>query len=103
MRQIMFLPLILLLSGCVRETPVSETVLDSALQQVAALEQTLAPECKTDTVITQTAVIKTQIRAAKQSCKAEKADIIKQKRKWQFYFWALSAAIICYIIRKILK
>ena len=93
----------ILLSGCVREQPLSETISESAINATTALEQSLPVECKTDAIIMQTAVIKTQIRAIEKACASEKAQITREKMKWFWSFWGLVAVIGLYIVRKILK
>ena len=99
------IPLIftILLSGCTREAPVSETIADNAINATTALEQTLAPECKTDGIKTQLAVIKTEIRATKNACQAEKEQITREMLKWKWLFWGLVTAIGVFVVRKVLK
>lgn len=93
----------ILLAGCARKAPVSETIADSAINTTTALEQSLTPECKTDNVITQLAVIRTQIRAVSNACDAEKEQIDRERLKWFWAFWGLVCVIGAYAVRKILK
>lgn len=97
------LGLIISLSGCARETPVSDTLTENAVSATTALEKALPEECKTDFVNTQFTVIKTEIRAIKSACDVEKDVINGQRIKWRMGFWVLSFGILAYIIRKILK
>lgn len=97
------LGLIISLSGCARETPVSDTLTENAVSATTALEKALPEECKTDFVNTQFTVIKTEIRAIKNACDVEKDIITNEKLKWKWSFWALTAVIGLYIGRKILK
>lgn len=97
------LTLAVLLSGCTKNTPVSDTLAENAINATTALEKALPEECKTDFVTTQFAVIKTEIRATKNACDVEKDVITKEKLKWQWGFWILVAVIGAYIGRKILK
>ena len=93
----------LLLVGCTRQEPLSETIAEAAVNTVTAIEQSLPAECKTDAVTTQFIVAKAEIRNVKNACENEKKEITKDKRKWQFGFWALVLVIGAYITRKILK
>lgn len=99
------IPLILtiLLSGCAREEPVSQTISENAINATTALEQSLTAECKTDSIKTQLAVIKTEIRAVNKACQTEKEHITREKNSWKLGFWGLIIIIGVYIIRKILK
>lgn len=97
------LTLAVLLSGCAKDTPVSDTLADNAVNATTALEKALPEECKTDFVNTQFTVIKTEIRAIKNACDIEKDVITKEKLKWQWGFWLLVAVIGVYVGKKILK
>ena len=98
-----FCLLVLLLAGCAKSEPVSSTIADNAVNNVTALEQALPAECKTDAIVTQLTVIKTEIRAVKKSCDAEKDVITKEKLKWKMSFWGLVCVIGLYISRRFLK
>lgn len=98
-----FFMLGLLLAGCAKSEPVSSTIADNAVNNVNALEQALPVECKTDAITTQLTVIKTEIRAVKKSCDAEKDVITKEKTKWQMSFWGLVLVIGLYISKRLLK
>lgn len=98
-----FFLLILLLAGCSKTQPVSDTIADNAITATTALEQQLPAECKTSGITTQFEVIKTEIRAAKNACQAEKDIITHDKLKWKYGFWALVAIIGIYIARKVMK
>ena len=103
---ILFIVLVLLvlsLCACNRQQPVSETISDNAVTATTALEQSLPKECKTDAILTQFTVIKTEIRNAKNACVIEKDTITQEKRKWQWAFWGLVVLIGAYIARKVLK
>ena len=94
---------LILLFGCAREAPVSETISENAVNATTALEKTLKPECKTEGISAQISVIKTEIRAAKSACQAEKDEITRDKLKWKFSFWALVGVIAAYIAKKVLR
>lgn len=103
MRFTILLILTVLLSGCARETPVSETLTENAINATTALEQTLPSECKSDAIVTQITVIKTEIRAIKSACQTEKDEITRDKLKWKLAFWALVGVVAAYILRKVMK
>jgi hypothetical protein len=99
------IPLIftILLSGCARETPVSNTIADNAITATTALEQSLPAECKTESITTQITVVKTQIRAIKNACETEKNVIEQEKTRWKWSFYGVLILIGLYIARKIFK
>ena len=97
------LALAIMLGGCARQEPVSETIANNAINATTALEQQLPAECKTEAMTTQITVIKTEIRAVKSACQTEKDQITQEKLKWKMSFWALVAVIGVYIARKVLK
>lgn len=95
--------LMLTLSGCAREEPVSQTISENAINATTALEQSLTVECKTDSIKTQLTVIKTEIMAVNKACQTEKEQITREKNSWKLGFWGLIIIMGAYIIRKILK
>lgn len=103
MRFAILLIFTILLNGCARETPVSDTIADNAVNATTALQQALPDECKTAAINTQFDVIRTEIRAVKTACQTEKDVITSEKLKWQWAFWALAAMVSVYFARKILK
>lgn len=92
-----------LISACSRATPVSDEIANGAIDATNGLEQQLPHECKTSTITTQLAVIKTQIRAITNACQTEKDVITEQKRKYQWAFFGLLAVVGMFIIKKVLK
>lgn len=97
------IPFVILLAGCAKQEPLSETIAETAINTVTAIEQSLPAECKTDAVTTQFIVAKTEIRNVKNACDNEKKDILRDKRKWQVGFWGLLIVIAAYVARKLLK
>lgn len=95
--------LLLLLIGCARNEPVSSTISDNAITATNGLEQSLPKECKSESVITQLTVIKTEIRAARNACEVEKEVITQEKLRWMWSFWALAIVVGAYMIKKVLK
>ena len=98
-----FFLLALLLAGCAKNEPVSETIADNAVNATTALEKTLPEECKTESIKAQLTVIKTQIRAINSACETEKEVITGEKLRWKYSFWILIGIIAAYILRKVTK
>lgn len=97
------LPIAILLTGCANDTPISETIADSAIGATTVLEQTLPEECKTEPIKTQLTVIKTQIRAITKACETEKDTITREKMKWKYSFWILIGIILAYVFKRMTK
>ena len=95
--------LVLLLAGCSKTEPVSNTIADNAISTVVAVEKALPDGCKTDAVKTQLTVIKSEIRSIASACESEKDVITTEKLKWKFGFWGLVIVIGLYIARKVMK
>lgn len=100
---ILFFLFMIALTGCAKEPAVSETLTENAVNATTALEQSLPVECKTESIITQITVVKTEIKAISKSCQAEKDKIMQDKLKWQWSFWALAIVVGVYLARKVLK
>lgn len=98
-----FFLLALLLAGCAKNEPVSETIADNAINATNALEQSLPGECKTAAINTQITVIKTQIKAITSACETEKNDITRDKLKWKYSFWVLIGIILAYVFKRMTK
>jgi PBP1b-binding outer membrane lipoprotein LpoB len=98
-----FFLLALLLAGCAKNEPVSETIADNAINATNALEQSLPAECKTAAINTQITVIKTQIKAITSACETEKNDITRDKLKWKYSFWVLIGIILAYVFKRMTK
>lgn len=98
-----WLVVILLLCGCSRDVPVSETIAENAINALNAIEQGLSVECKTDSVITNFVIAKGEVRNVRKACELEKEKINQERLKWMWGFWGLLIAVGGYIIRKILK
>lgn len=89
--------------GCAKDTPVSDTLTENAINATTALEQSLPKECKTDAIATQITVLKTEIRSISKACEIEKEQITKDKLHWKLSFWALFGIVIAYIMKKLLS
>lgn len=103
MKKIAVIVLGLTLSACVSEKPVSENLADNAVNATTALEQGLSKECKTDSIITQITVVKTEIKAISKACQTEKQVITQEKRKYQILFFGLLALVGIFLVKKVLK
>lgn len=89
--------LILILSGCAKPAPVN-FIAHGAEKAVVALEKSLAPECRTESIIAQIDALKTHISSIKSACDSEVLSIKNEKDKYQ---WAFVAVIIfCLILCK---
>lgn len=95
--------LLICLAGCVKNTPASETIADSAQQSLNAITSTIKPECKTQTIETQINATHTAIKAMVKACESEKDAIIQEKIRWQWAFFALAIIIAIHVGRKVLK
>ena len=100
---ILFFFVMLALVGCAKNPPVSETIADNAVNATTGLEQSLPAECKTDAIMTQITVVKTQIRAISSACETEKDVITTEKLRWMWSFWGVVGLVGIFLVRKILK
>ena len=100
---IVFFFVMLALVGCAKTQPVSETIADNAVNATTGLEQSLPIECKTDAIMTQITVIKTQIRAITNACETEKGVIEQEKRRYQWAFYGVLVVIGLFFAKKVLK
>ena len=100
---IIFFILALALCGCSKTTPVSEDIANGAINATTGLEQQLPVACKTDAIMTQITVIKTQIRAITNACETEKNVIEQQKQHYQWAFYGTLVLIGLFLARKVLK
>ena len=98
-----FFLLILLLAGCSKSEPVSDTIADNAVNTVVAVEKALPEECKTEAVKTQLTVVKSEIRSITKACDSEKDVITQDKLKWKWSFWGMILLIGLYVARKVMK
>lgn len=97
------LVLLLLLTGCANSSSVSESIAENTINEVNSLEQSLSKECKTDAVMTQLTIIKSQIRTSVQACEMEKDVITQEKLKWKWAFFGLLSVIVVWLIKRVLK
>lgn len=91
-----------ILCSCGGHSATNDAV-ESTTNSVVALEKSLPKECATESINAQITAIKTQINTIGSVCEMEKAEIRKEKVKWQTAFWGLLVVIAAYIIKKVLK
>lgn len=91
----------LLLSGCVKEQTTTETIADSAKEQVMAIYNGLPKECQTDFNKKQTATAQKAIDAIVQSCNDQKEVITQEKIRWKWSFFGLLIVVGAYIAKRL--
>ena len=95
--------LVLLLFGCAKNIPASESIANSAQESLNTLEQIIKPECKTKAIESQINATKTSIKAMVAVCESEKDIIDQQRIRWMWSFIALAVIVLVNILRKVLK
>lgn len=95
-----FFLLILLLGGCRHETPV-QIIADSATAQVVALEKSLPPECKTESIQEQINNIKFEIGRAPAACETMMDKVRAERNSWAMGFFALAGVLAFLILRRL--
>ena len=95
--------LVLLLFGCAKNVPASESIANSAQESLNALEQTIKPECKTNAVESQINAVKMSIKSIVTACDSEKDIIDQQRIRWMWSFIALAVIVLVHVLRKVLK
>lgn len=95
--------LLLLLFGCAKTTPASETIANSAQESLNSIENTLSNECKTKAVQSQIIAAKTAVQATITACENEKEVINQEKLRWKWSFLALTLIVLVHIVKKVLK
>ena len=100
---VIFFMLVLVLAGCARKEPVSETIANNAINATTQIEKDLPEQCKTEPIISQLSVIKTQIRAITNACETEKGVIEQEKRRYQWAFYGVLVVIGLFFAKKVLK
>lgn len=101
MRFTILLILTVLISGCAKTA--TQTITESALQQVNTIEQTITPECKTIAVTSQINTLRDTIKAQLSTCELEKQKITADKIRWKTTAVLLMIIIAVYVGSKILR
>lgn len=100
---ILLILVIILIAGCAKQPPASETIANSAQESLNAVTATLPKECKSDAVVAQINAAKTAINATVTACNNEKDTINADKHKYQLLFFGLLIIVLANIARKVLK
>ena len=100
---VIFFMLGLVLAGCSRKEPVSQDIANNAINTATTIENNLSVECKTEPIMSQLEVIKTQIRSITKACETEKDAISAEKKRWQWAFYGLVIIIGLFFAKKVLK
>jgi PBP1b-binding outer membrane lipoprotein LpoB len=93
--------LALLLSGCAKTA--TETITDSALQQVDAIEHSITAECKTTAITGQINALRGTIKSQLSACESEKSKLKSDITKWQVISVALFGLLLLLFYIKILR
>ena len=91
-----------LVLGCNTKAP-SVSVAETAKESISVLEQTLTPECKTEAVTTQLAVLKQLVNTQLLVCEAEKDNLKAAKEKSDMLATFLALIIFTYVGYKLFK
>ena len=94
--------LLIILSGCVKNTDPVDTIANTAHQQIVAIRESLPPECKTSAIDEQLKAHDGTVESMKAMCDTQKTALNAEKLRWKWSFFTLLAAIGLYIARKIL-
>lgn len=97
MKRIIASVALFLVFGCSTKAP-SVSVAETAKESICALESTLAPECKTEAVKTQLAVIKQMVDTQLVVCSAEKDKLRSDKEKSDMLATLLGSIIAAYLV-----
>ncbi len=79
----------------------TDSVVNSAIQTLDALEQSIPTECKTKAINSQFIAERVNIESIKTTCEIEKQAIEQVKIKWQIAFFSMIAIIVIWFVRKI--
>ena len=81
----------------------TETITDSALQQVNAIEHSITAECKTTAVVGQINALRGTIKSQLSACESEKSKLKSDITKWQVISVALFGLVLLLAYIKILR
>lgn len=93
--------MVLLLCGCAKTA--SQTITESALQQVNNIEQAITAECKTTAVTSQINTLRDTIKSQLSACELEKQKITADKIRWETTAVLLMIIIAVYIASRFMK
>ena len=101
MRFTILLILTVLISGCAKTA--TQTITESALQQVNNIEQSITPECKTIAVASQINTLRDTIKSQLSACELEKQKITADKIRWETTAVLLMISIAVYVASRFMK
>lgn len=101
MRFTILLILTVLISGCAKTA--TQTITESALQQVNNIEQSITPECKTIAVASQINTLRDTIKSQLSACELEKQKITADKIRWETTAVLLMIIIAVYVASRFMK
>lgn len=92
MRFTILLILTVLISGCAKTA--SESIADTAHQQLNAIEQSIKPECMTASTAEQIKALHTTITSQLSNCELAQSKLKSDITKWQVIAIALFGALL---------
>ena len=90
-----------LLNGCAK--PATETITDSALQQVNAIEHSITAECKSTAITGQINALRGTIKSQLSACESEKSELKSDIARWRVISGALFGLLLLLLYIKILR
>lgn len=90
-----------LLNSCAKSA--TETITDSALQQVNAIEHSITAECKSTAITGQINALRGTIKSQLSACESEKSELKSDIARWKVISGALFGLLLLLAYIKILR
>ena len=90
-----------LLNGCTK--PATQTITESALQQVNAIEHSITAECKSTAITGQINALRGTIKSQLSACESEKSELKSDIARWRVISGALFGLLLLLLYIKILR
>lgn len=90
-----------LLNGCTKTA--TQTITDSALQQVNAIEHSITAECKSTAITGQINALRGTIKSQLSACESEKSELKSDIARWKVISGALFGLLLLLLYIKILR
>ena len=90
-----------LLNGCTKTA--TQTITDSALQQVNAIEHSITAECKSTAITGQINALRGTIKSQLSACESEKSELRSDIARWKVISGALFGLLLLLAYFKILR
>ena len=90
-----------LLNGCAK--PATETITDSALQQVNAIEHSITADCKSTAITGQINALRGTIKSQLSACESEKSELKSDIARWKVISGVLFGLLLLLAYIKILR